>query len=76
MRVTHAGLRRQVHHAVEAFRAEQRLQRGAVGHVDALETEARPCLQLLQPGGFQRRVVVVVEVVDAHHLIAALQQSQ
>jgi hypothetical protein len=73
--VAHPGLGGQVHHAVEALGREQRLHPGAVGHVQALEAKARLRRQPGQPGLLERRVVVVVEVVDADHLVAARQQA-
>ncbi len=73
-RVAHAGLRRQVDDARERVPREQRLHRGAVGEFDPLEREAR-MRKPLQPRLLQPRVVVIIQVVDADHRLAARQQA-
>jgi hypothetical protein len=49
-RVAHAGLRGQVHHAVEASRGKQRRHAGAVGDVQLLESGS-PVPAAGAPGG-------------------------
>ena len=46
-----------------------------VGDVDPLELEARPADQARDPRLLQARVVIGVEVVDADHLLAAVEQA-
>ena len=74
-RVAHAGLRGQVHDAVELLLREQRRDALAVGHVHLHEAEVRVRRQARQPILLESRVVVVVEVVQAHDLVPARQQE-
>ncbi len=74
-RVAHAGLRGEVDDGVEVAFLEQVFHHHAVGDVVLEEAEVGVGLELLQPRELQRRVVVVVEVVDADHFVAALQQD-
>ena len=60
--------------ALRLVAREQLSHRGAVSDVGADEFETFELPQNLQPGMLQRRIVVVVEVVDAGHVLAALQQ--
>jgi hypothetical protein len=73
--VAHAGLRAEVHHALETVAREQVGHGRAVGQVDALEAELRAALEPRQPLALEPDVVVVVEVVDADHAVAARQQA-
>ena len=52
------------------------VQRFGIGEVDAFEAEpvAELLLQLVEPRLLQRRIVIIVEIVDADDLVAALQQ--
>lgn len=59
----------------ESLHRKQRVQRRIVGHIGLHETEARQRLQLRQPRLLERRVVVVVQVVQAQHLVAPRQQQ-
>ena len=52
----------------------QRLDRRAIADVGAPEAEAALARQLRQPRLLQRDIIVVVEVVDADHGLAARQQ--
>jgi hypothetical protein len=75
-RIPDARLRRHVDDAVEALGGEQCAQYRAVGDVDLREAELRMRLELAEPRALERRVVVVVEVVDADHLVTARQQGR
>mmetsp|Transcript_59449 Transcript_59449/g.140639 ORF Transcript_59449/g.140639 Transcript_59449/m.140639 type:complete len:306 (+) Transcript_59449:1652-2569(+) len=74
-RVAHPGLRRQVHHPVEALFGKQLGHALAVGHVHLHEAEARLAVQARQAVLLELGAVVVVEVVQAHHFVAARQQD-
>ena len=73
-RVAHAGLRREVDDAIEAFLREQRVDRGPVGDVELVEREVG-VLELLQPRELEVDVVVLVEVVESDHGVAAREQA-
>ena len=72
--IADAGLGGKVHDPGEAFAAEQGLHGLAVRKLDLLEAEVRIALQQLQARELQPRIVVGVEVVEAGHVLAALQQ--
>jgi hypothetical protein len=74
-RVAHAGLRGEVDDGIEVALLEQVLHHHAVGDVVLEEAEVGVGFQLFQPREFERRVVVVVEVVDADDLVAAGEQD-
>uniref|UniRef100_A0A8R7UZT1 Uncharacterized protein n=1 Tax=Triticum urartu TaxID=4572 RepID=A0A8R7UZT1_TRIUA len=73
--VPHPGLRRQVEHVREGHHVEELGEQAAVVDV-ALHHEHAVRRQQRAPGLLQRRVVVLVEVVDADHAVAALPQGQ
>jgi hypothetical protein len=73
-RIAHAGLRRQMHDAAEAFAREDRLHRGLIGDIDFLESKVRVALQHREARGLQAGIVVGVEIVESDDLIAALEQ--
>jgi hypothetical protein len=74
-RVAHAGLRGEVDHPLRPEVGEGRVERGAVLQRRAQEREPGQWCQPRQPRFLQPRVVVVVEVVVAEHLVAARQQA-
>ena len=73
--VADAGLGGEVDHALEGGR-ERRLNRRPVGEVGAQEAPVGPAgaVELGQPRLLERHVVVVVDVVEARHGVAARQQ--
>ena len=73
-RITHAGLRREVHDGIEAVLMEKPGHAGTVDDVQFCETEIRIRLAASQSGFLERHVIVVVQVVDAVHRVAALEQ--
>lgn len=74
-RVTHASLRGEMDDALEIFFGKQFVQRNRVSHVHADEAEVGIGLQTLQARQLQLRVVVIIEVVDADHIVAAFQKN-
>src|SRR5690348_11607003 len=72
----HTSLRSEMNDDVYLFVIEKdRLDALPLGEVRAVEGEPRHGPQQLQPRLFQSNVVVVVEIVDADHTVAAFQQS-
>nr|GME03563.1 hypothetical protein DVH24_025984 [Ipomoea batatas] len=74
-RISHPGLRRQVHHVrerhhIKKLRQQTRVVHVTLHHEDSLRADQFP------PRFLQRRVVVVVEVVQPHHPVAPLFQGQ
>ena len=71
--IAHSGLRSQVDDPLEALCGEQFLHCRAVGqlHFDEAKILERP--QHVQPGLLEARIIVVVQVIETHHLIAAFQ---
>ncbi len=63
-----------MHHSLELFLREQRVHPGAVREVELDEAEPRVLAQDREPRFLQRRVVVVVEVVETDHLVAAIEE--
>ncbi len=75
-RVAHPGLGGQMHHPPGGGVSHQRRKGLGVGHVKALQAEARMVHEGLEAGLLQRRIVIGVEVVDAYDLLAPLEQPQ
>ena len=73
-RITHPGLGPQVDHAVKLPGLEQLGHAGAVGQVHFHKAEVGVGGELGQAAFFERHRVIVVEVVQPHHLVAASQQ--
>ena len=73
--VADAGLGPEVDDAARRMLGEQRPHAVAVGEVEGVVDVVRLRLEPLEPGVFECRVVVVVEVVDADHRLAARQQA-
>ena len=74
-RVAHAGLCGEVKHAFRAHFGEQLLKRIAVGDVRLNKSETGMCVELREPGLLEARIVVIIQVVNADHLMAFCQQS-
>ena len=74
-RIAHARLRRQVDHALRAKLGERTFERRPVLERTAHEAEVRVRRELGEARFLQRRVVVVVEVVVAEHVVAAREQA-
>jgi len=73
-RIAHAGLGGQMDDIVRPHLGEQRLHPFPVGQVELPKGKGGKFPQLIEPGLFQRRVVIVVEVVDAGHADAGRDQ--
>jgi hypothetical protein len=74
-RIAHPGLGGQMHHAVEPVLLEQRLHARAVRHIQLHELKARLAREPRQAVMLELGVVVVVQIVQAHHLVAAGEQD-
>lgn len=74
--VAHPCLGGQVQHALGLHLIKQRGHAGAIGQIQLDKAEVGVALQLRQPCLFERNIVVAVEVVDADHGQAPLQQAQ
>ena len=72
--VADAGLGGEIDHRIGLDLGEEGRDAVAVGEVDLRVAVAGLGLEVGQAGGLQRRVVVGVEVVEAHDLVAARQQ--
>ena len=64
--VADAGLRAEMDDPVDVDAVGERLQRGGVGEVDPLEAEAVAELarETVEPRLLERRIVIIVEIVD------------
>ena len=75
-RVAHAGLGGEVHDAIERLRSSNSLLMPSRSAKSSWRNAKPGCgLKPRQPRLLQRRIVVVVEVVDADDLVAAREQS-
>src|SRR5690242_20560631 len=74
--VAHTGLRTEVYNPVDIDAAGEVVKRLVVREIDLLEPEAiaELLLKVSEPRPLQRRVVIIVEIVDADDLPAALEQ--
>ncbi len=73
-RVANACLCGQVDDLVEPLAGKQLLHRLAIGKIDPLHSEVIVLVEQRRARLLQRRIIVVVEVVDADNHIATLQQ--
>ena len=73
-RMTHAGLRGEMHDIGKAMRSEQFRHRPAIGNIDLLELEIGECLELRDPGLLETRIVIGIEVIEADHVVSVRQQ--
>ncbi|VXA81567.1 hypothetical protein AERO8C_120094 [Aeromonas veronii] len=67
--VTHPRLRPQMDHPLETMTGKESRHRFAICQIQPLEVKMGETGQLGQPRLFQTHLVVVVEVVDPHHLM-------
>ena len=67
--VTHPRLRPQMDHPLETVAGKQGRHRFAICQIQPLEAKIGETGQLGQPRLFQTHLVVVVEVIDPHHLM-------
>jgi hypothetical protein len=74
-RVADARLRTHVDDRLRSLHAEEARHSRAVCQIEAMEAEARVARQLGEPCLLQPGIVVVVEVVETDHLVAARQEE-
>jgi len=74
-RVTHAGLRGEMHDSGKAMRREQVGDRPAIGDVQLHELEIGEALEFRDSTLFQPRVVMGIEIVEAQHVMSVRQQA-
>jgi len=65
-----------VHDAVETLAREQFCNAGPVGDVELVEAKAGMRLEARQAAFLEAGVVIVVEVVNPEHMVAAFEQTQ
>ena len=75
--VADAGLRAEMDDAFESIGVGKPLKRFGVREIDAFEAEAVAVLarEIVEPRLLERRIVIIVEIVDADDVVAALQQG-
>ena len=71
--ITHTGLGGKIHHALGPMIAECRGDGIGIFEIMLQVGETPVAGQLFKPSLFQADIIVVIEVVDAHHFVAALQ---
>ena len=74
VRRSDTGLRGEMDNAIKFFTREQILHGGLVREIDVREFEPVAPFQLRQARALQRDVVIVVEIVEADHMIAPVEQ--
>src|SRR5262249_38379851 len=74
-RVAHPGLRREVHHRVEFLRREKPCHALLLDDVELAEIEAGARLEAIEPRLLQPHIVVIVQIVDAHDAVTAIEQA-
>src|SRR5579871_2850164 len=75
-RVAHTGLSAEMHDALELLALEQIAHALPVREIPAHEAKAPMGMQALETSLLEGRIVVIVEIVETDHLIAALEQAQ
>ncbi len=73
-RIAHAGLRGEMDDALRPLLPEQLIDRGTVGEIGLYEAEAVAPLQLEEARFLQFGVVIVVQIIEADHLMAEIKQ--
>ena len=61
--------------ALKSFRREKFFHLGPCRHVKFNETKARIFRQNVEPGIFQRGIVLIVDVIKSDNVVATLQQK-
>ena len=74
--VANARLRAEMDDAFELDAVRKALERFGIGEIDPLEAEAVAELarQIVEPRLLERRIVIIVEIVDSDDVVAALEQ--
>ncbi len=73
-RIAHPGLRGQMHHRVELAGCEELAHRLALDDIELLKEEPGPRAQALEARLLEADVVVGIEIIDAHNLVATIEQ--
>src|SRR5215831_4732470 len=71
--MTHAGLRGDVHDGRKAMRRKQRRYGFALANVHLDEFEIGEHLELREPSLLKPRIVIGIEVIEAHHVVSVRQ---
>ena len=74
--ITHTRLGGKVNDAVELFSSKQPRDTLPVDHVHLDKTKARVRREPIEATFFQGDIVIVIEIVQPHDLVAARQQAQ
>jgi len=61
---------------LDAMVLHQRLDVIGIGHVHPHEAETVQRLEIGQPGGLERRIIIIVQIVDADHAFPAFNQPR
>src|SRR5437868_8969864 len=74
--VANPSLGAEMDDAIEIVSGHHLVQGCRIGKIDLFEPEAvvEAACQTLEPGPLEGRIVVIIEVVDPDHLVAALEQ--
>jgi len=75
-RIANAGLRGEIHDTLWFVFDKRFLHRMLIGNIDPEMTVGRMINVTLKPCGLQRRIVVVVMVVDTYNLVPAIEEAQ
>ena len=73
-RMAHAGLRREVHHALKFLAREERGHGRLVGEVELHEAKLRLHREAREARLLERNVVVLIQVIETDHLVTAREQ--
>ena len=74
--VAHPGLRREMDDPLDAAVPDQRLDVIGVRDVHFDEAETLQVLKIGEPGMLQRRIIIIVQIVDPDHRFAARDQPR
>src|SRR5215471_1528344 len=73
--MTHAGLRGEMHDSRKAMRSKQRRYGFALANVHLDEFEIGERLELREPSLLETRIVIGIEVIEAHHVVSVRQEA-
>ena len=73
-RVTNTGLRSEMNHPIKFFSSEYAFKCGPVSDIGGLKAESSFTLNVGEPRLLEIYVIEIIQVIDAHDSIAALEQ--
>ena len=73
--MTHASLRGEMYDGRKSMRIEQLRHGLAVGNIHLREFEIGERLELRDPSLLETRIIISIEVIDAHYLVPVCQQA-